>query len=105
MAANSLKENRLFINGEFVPSVSGKTFDITNPTTEEVIASVYEAGAADVDLAVGAAKAAFPAWSSLSPEARCHYLSKLADEIERNAELFIHVEAMTMGMPRSGMKC
>ncbi|CAG8894263.1 unnamed protein product [Penicillium egyptiacum] len=104
MATDSLKENRLFINGEFVPSFSGKKFDIINPTTEEVIASVHEADVGDVDRAVEAAKAAFPAWSALSAQARCDYLSKLADEIEKNEELFIHLEAVTMGMPPSGMK-
>jgi acyl-CoA reductase-like NAD-dependent aldehyde dehydrogenase len=45
-------ETRLFINNEFVPSVSGKTFDTVNPATEQVICSVYEAEAADVDKAV-----------------------------------------------------
>jgi aldehyde dehydrogenase (NAD+) len=105
MSAQPLKENRLFINGEFVPSVSGKTFDLTNPTTEEKIGSVYEAGAEDVDLAVKAAKAAFPAWSALSAEERCDYLIKLADEIEKNEDLFMHLEAIAMGMPQSGTKC
>ncbi|KAH7231230.1 aldehyde dehydrogenase [Fusarium redolens] len=104
MSAQPLKENRLFINGEFVPSVSGKTFDLTNPTTEEKIGSVYEAGAEDVDLAVKAAKAAFPAWSALSAEERCDYLIKLADEIEKNEDLFMHLEAIAMGMPQSGTK-
>ncbi|KAH6953488.1 hypothetical protein HG530_013140 [Fusarium avenaceum] len=104
MSAQALKENRLFINGEFVPSVSGKTFDLTNPTTEEKIASVYEAGAEDVDLAVKAAKAAFPAWSALSAEERCDYLIELANEIEKNEELFMHLEAVAMGMPQSGTK-
>ncbi|KAH7233893.1 aldehyde dehydrogenase [Fusarium redolens] len=104
MSAQPLNENRLFINGEFVPSVSGKTFDLTNPTTEEKIGSVYEAGAEDVDLAVEAAKAAFPAWSALSAEERCDYLIKLADEIEKNEDLFMHLEAIAMGMPQSGTK-
>ncbi|KAH7191507.1 aldehyde dehydrogenase [Fusarium oxysporum] len=104
MSAQPLNENRLFINGEFVPSVSGKTFDLTNPTTEEKIGSVYEAGAEDVDLAVEAAKAAFPAWSALSAEERCDYLIKLADEIEKNEDLFMHMEAIAMGMPQSGTK-
>ncbi|SPJ74077.1 related to aldehyde dehydrogenase [Fusarium torulosum] len=104
MSAQPLKEKRLFINGEFVPSVSGKTFDLTNPTTEEKIGSVYEAGAEDVDLAVEAAKAAFPAWSALSAEERCDYLIKLADEIEKNEDLFMHLEAIAMGMPQSGTK-
>ncbi|KAL5592800.1 hypothetical protein FOBRF1_013108 [Fusarium oxysporum] len=104
MSAQPPKENRLFINGEFVPSVSGKTFDLTNPTTEEKIASVYEAGAEDVDIAVKAAKAAFPAWSALSAEERCDYLIKLADEIEKHEKLFLHLEAIAMGMPQSGTK-
>jgi hypothetical protein len=45
-------ETRLFINNEFVNSVSGKTFDVVNPATEEVICAVQEADAADVDKAV-----------------------------------------------------
>ena len=49
--ASKLK-TRLFINGEFVNSVSGKTLDVINPATEEVLASVQEAEAADVDKAV-----------------------------------------------------
>jgi hypothetical protein len=45
-------ETRLFINNEFVNSVSGKTFNTVNPATEEVICLVQEADAADVDKAV-----------------------------------------------------
>lgn len=48
----NLLETRLFINNEFVPSVSGKTFPTVNPATEEVICSVHEAGAEDVVKAV-----------------------------------------------------
>jgi aldehyde dehydrogenase (NAD+) len=59
-------ETRLFINNEFVPSEGGKKFDVINPATEELTVSVYEAGAADVERAVQAAKRAFPVWSALS---------------------------------------
>ena len=45
-------ETRLFINNEFVNSVSGKTFDTVNPATEEVICAVQEADKEDVDIAV-----------------------------------------------------
>jgi hypothetical protein len=48
----SLIETRLFINGKFVNSVSGKTFDTVDPATEQVICAVQEADAADVDIAV-----------------------------------------------------
>lgn len=51
-----------FINNEFVPSRSGKKFDVINPANGSTTASVYEAGKADVDDAVDAAAAAFPAW-------------------------------------------
>ena len=47
-------ETRLFINNEFVNSVSGRTFDSVNPATEEVICAVQEALDADVDKAVSA---------------------------------------------------
>lgn len=50
---NTMKiETRLFINNEFVNSVSGKTFETINPATEKVICAVQEADKADVDLAV-----------------------------------------------------
>ena len=52
-------KQQIFINNEFVNSVSGKTFPTYNPATEEVIAQVQEADAADVDLAVKAARKAF----------------------------------------------
>jgi len=52
MIKTSKIETRLFINNEFVNSVSGKTFDTVNPATEEVICAVQEAEAADVDKAV-----------------------------------------------------
>ncbi len=55
-AANAVNisklETRLFINNEFVNSVSGKTFEVVNPANEEVICSVQEAGLEDVDKAV-----------------------------------------------------
>lgn len=50
---------QIFINNEFVDAVSGKTFDTYNPATGEVIASVAEGDAADIDKAVAAAKKAF----------------------------------------------
>ncbi len=49
----------LFINGEFVPSASGRRFATTNPATGEMLAEVAEAGTEDLDRAVSAARAAF----------------------------------------------
>lgn len=95
-------EDRHFINGEFVPSISGKKFDVYNPATEKLAASVYEAGAEDVDVAVKAAKAAFPAWSALGADVRAGYLNKLADAIEKNIDEISYTEAITMGKPFVG---
>ena len=99
-------EDRLFINGKFVASKSGKKFNITNPNNEKFAASVYEAGAEDVDEAVKAAKTAFPAWSALSASDRQDYILKLADAIERNLEEIGYLEAISMGKPYIGdCKC
>ncbi|KAG2960902.1 hypothetical protein PC119_g26264, partial [Phytophthora cactorum] len=51
----SVKQTNLLINGEFVPSSSGRTFETFNPATEEKIADVAEGGTADIDAAVAAA--------------------------------------------------
>ena len=53
------EEIKMFINGEFVPSISGKTFETYNPATEDVLAVVYEAQEEDIDVAVKAARSAF----------------------------------------------
>ncbi|PYI04683.1 aldehyde dehydrogenase [Aspergillus sclerotiicarbonarius CBS 121057] len=92
-------ENRLYINGQFVPSQSGSTFDIYNPATEAHSASVYEAGPEDVDLAVAAAKAAFPAWSDLNALQRAHHLEKWANALEKCAPELAYLDAICMGKP------
>ena len=54
-----IHQTQCFIGGQWIPAQSGKTFDTLNPATEEVIASVAEGDAADVDLAVKAARKQF----------------------------------------------
>jgi len=70
---------QLFINNEWVDAKSGKTFDTINPATEEKIASVQEAGQADVDAAVVAANTAFETWRSTDGSTRRNLLLRLAD--------------------------
>ncbi|KAK2469192.1 hypothetical protein H9L39_19173 [Fusarium oxysporum f. sp. albedinis] len=85
----------LFIDNEFRESISGKTFEVVNPTTEEVIAHVSEAGAEDVDLAVAAARRAFNGtWRQTSPEDRGKLLRRVADLIEKNLDLLAKVETL-----------
>ncbi|KAL3291779.1 aldehyde dehydrogenase [Colletotrichum asianum] len=92
-------ETRLFINGEFVPSRSGKTFDVYNPATEQKTASVFEADVGDVNDAVAAAKAAFPAWSDLAATERGAFLFKLADSMEKHFAEMSYLDAISMGKP------
>lgn len=92
-------EDRLFINGQYVPSKDNKTFDIINPATEKLAATIYEAGVDDVDLAVKAAKAAFPAWNDLGALERSSYLFKLADAMDKHADELDYLDAICMGKP------
>jgi aldehyde dehydrogenase (NAD+) len=94
-------ETRLFINGEFVPSKLGKTFDVVNPATEKITASPYEATAEDVDLAVEAAKAALPAWSEMGGFGRAGFFYKLADLVEKANTELAQLDAVSMGRPIS----
>ncbi|PNP56605.1 hypothetical protein THARTR1_03301 [Trichoderma harzianum] len=94
-------ETKLFINGEFVPSISGKTFPIFNPTTEEKIVDVFEADAADVDAAVTAAENAIPAWKSLSAHDRINKCLKFAELVERDQFEIAKLDAENIGMPVS----
>lgn len=92
-------QTNLFINGEFVTAVDGRTIPVLNPFNNKEICQIAEGCAADVDIAVDAAKAAFPAWSRMDPSARGKLLLKLADAIEENQEELIKLEATDTGHP------
>ncbi|EXJ76616.1 uncharacterized protein A1O5_01124 [Cladophialophora psammophila CBS 110553] len=101
MGSTDKIETRLFINGKFVESSDGKTFPIRSPTSREVVAEVHEASEKDTDAAVAAAKAAFPAWSALSPADRGMYFKRLAALLVESGEEFSRLEALSMGRPVS----
>ncbi|KAH6606101.1 aldh [Trichoderma cornu-damae] len=92
-------ETRLFIDGEFVPSISGKTFPIYNPATEEKVTDVFEADAEDVEVAVSAAEKAFPAWRDLSSLDRINKCIKLAELVERDRLEMASLDAQSVGIP------
>jgi len=88
----------LFINNEFVKGVDGKTFEVINPSTEEVICSVHEATEKDVDIAVAAARKAFEGpWRKETPENRGKLLNNLARLMEENIDLLASVESLDNG--------
>lgn len=93
----------MLIDGKWVPARSGKVFDTYDPGTGRVIARVAEGDAADVDLAVKAARRAFEEgpWSRMSPSDRGRAIWKLADLIEQNADEFAELEVLNNGKPLS----
>ena len=97
-----IKQTRILIDNKWVDSVSGKTFETINPATGEVLAQVAEADAADVDLAVKAARKAFhskTAWRRMSASERGKLLNRLADLIEKHADELATLESLDNGKP------
>ncbi|WP_103504259.1 MULTISPECIES: aldehyde dehydrogenase family protein [unclassified Streptomyces] len=89
----------LFIDGEFREAADGKVFKTLAPASEEVLSEVAQAGAADVDAAVAAARKAFPGWSALPGAERAKYLFRIARVIqERSRELAV-LETLDNGKP------
>ena len=81
-----------YINGKFVEPKSGKYFDNTTPITNEVICKVPRSNDKDVDFALDAAHAAFPAWGKTSITERSNILLKIADVIEKNLNVLATAE-------------
>ena len=92
-------ETRLFIGGDFVEAAEGGRIDVINPHDGSVLAQAAEATAADVDRAVAAAGAAFPAWSRMAAAERGRLLLKLADAIEAHADELATLESRDTGHP------
>jgi aldehyde dehydrogenase (NAD+) len=97
----SLRESYgLFIDGQFAPGTDGGVFKTISPATEEVLAEVTEAGPADVDRAVGAARQAYErVWGPMPGAERAKYLFRIARIIqERSRELAV-LESLDNGKP------
>ncbi|MEZ0188106.1 aldehyde dehydrogenase [Ralstonia solanacearum] len=90
-----------FVDGAFVSSVSGNTFQTTNPATGEVLAEIAACDARDVDIAVARAKAAFEdgRWHRRSPGQRKATLLRFADLLEQHAHELAVMESLDSGKP------
>lgn len=90
----------LLIGGEHVPATSGETFTVRDPSTGEALGEVAKGGAADVDLAVAAARKAFEGeWSQFSPAQRQACLLNLAGLIEAEWDALASIDTLEMGRP------
>jgi aldehyde dehydrogenase (NAD+) len=99
----AIQQTRLLINNQWVDSVSGKKFETINPATGEVLAQVAEADAADVDLAVKAARKAFHSkspWRRMSASERGKLMNRLAELMEKHADELATLESLDNGKPK-----
>ena len=99
--APKVSNQKLFINGKWVNSISGKTFATLNPSTGQEICQVAEADSADVDLAVKTARKAFESgpWKKMSAAERGRRINKLADLMEQNLPELAALESLDNGKP------
>lgn len=88
-----------WIDGRAAEASDGRWLDVADPASGEVFARVARGNAADVDAAIDAAEAAFPAWSALPNEARARWLERLADVLEARLEDFARAESRDAGKP------
>ena len=94
-----MRRDSLYINGEWVQATGEGTIEVVNPATEEIIGSVPVGSQADVDAAVTAARAAFPAWSATSIEDRITVLNQLSAAIKENTEELAQTITAEVGTP------
>src|SRR5712692_2292527 len=100
-ATAGVRSYQNFVNGKWESATSGKTFPVYDPSTEEIIAQVAAADAADVDRAVMAARAAFDSgpWPQTTAQDRGRILFKLAEKIRQNATTLAELECRNTGKP------
>ena len=94
-----MKNLQNFINGKSVPSKSGKSSEVINPSTGKAYATAPLSNSADVDTAMSAASAAFEVWRDSTPSERQRAILKIADAIENRQDELISIESENTGKP------
>ena len=99
-AARIADQYELFIDGKWQAPASGIYFDTINPATEKKLSTVAEAGAADIDKAVRAARKAYEgAWGRMPARERAKYIFRIARLIQEKAREFAIIETLDGGKP------
>jgi aminomuconate-semialdehyde/2-hydroxymuconate-6-semialdehyde dehydrogenase len=88
-----------YINGQLIDPLAGQHLDNINPATGKVYGTIPDSDAQDVELAVKAAKAAFPAWSKTPAKERSAIIMKVSQLIEANLDRLAEAESMDNGKP------
>lgn len=89
----------LFVGGRWAPARGGRTFEVVNPSTEELVTSVALGEAGDVDDAVLAAREALSSWRRVKPDERARLLYGLARTLEARIDEFAEIETLDTGKP------
>ncbi len=95
----SRPSQKLLVGGAWVDAVSGKTQRVLNPSDGAAVANIASGDARDIDLAVSAARSAFPSWSTTAPGAREAVLRRFASLILDHAEELAQLESIENGKP------
>ncbi|SHF52221.1 succinate-semialdehyde dehydrogenase / glutarate-semialdehyde dehydrogenase [Microbulbifer donghaiensis] len=101
---SSLLRNQSYVDGKWIDADSGETFDVTNPATGEVVASVASLGAAETRRAIEAASKAWPAWRDATVKERAKILRRWYDLIIDNADDLAKILTAEQGKPLSESK-
>jgi aldehyde dehydrogenase (NAD+) len=96
-----ITRDAIFINGAWVPSTGTGTLPVTNSTTEEIMGTIPDGTPEDVDAAVAAAKAAFPAWSATPAVERAKYCARIADALGARMDEVATLVSQEVGMVKA----
>jgi len=93
--------DKIYVDGSWIASTGKGTIEVTDSTTEEVMATIPEGTAADVDKAAKAAKRAFPSWSQTAVEERAKYLTRITEGLQSRMDDIANIVAHEVGMPKN----
>ncbi|MDF2687388.1 MAG: hypothetical protein K0Q80_353, partial [Microvirga sp.] len=93
----------LYIEGDYHPAVSGRTFPVENPKDGSIIAEVAEGAAEDIEIAIKAAERAFPVWSALTGAERGDIMNRAAEVLKRRLSELVTIEIDQIGRSRREM--
>jgi succinate-semialdehyde dehydrogenase/glutarate-semialdehyde dehydrogenase len=104
MKDSTLIQSHAFIDGAWIPALSGNTFPVTNPATGELLANVADCGPDETQQAIAAAEKAFPAWRAMTASARAAVLRRWHDLILENTDDLGLLMTLEQGKPLAEAK-
>ena len=88
-----------FINGSWLPSSNGETYEVINPATEEVIGKASKASQFDIEKALKSAENGLQVWKKTAPWQRSYILRKIADKMREKQDVLAKWMTLEVGKP------